>query len=302
MIRRNLAMVLAVAVALCVFTFTGQAEARRASRTRFRAMTFNVRYDFDDDGPNRWQHRKEVVAKVVRESQASVVCLQEDKGDQVEDLQPLLPGWELLGRGRNAGGSGERCTIAVDRDHARVKESGDFWLSDTPDVEGSNTWGDRYPRKVTWAVVELKRAKTPLLVLNTHLPEGGGKNHQLRVRGARLMHDWIAARVTERDREKVAVLVCGDYNSDVDEEPRAQLAGSEGGDGVRLRDAWSEAAPDDPSPGTYGGFRGLRTQQRIDWMLIAGPIRALAAAKIDEQVDGRWPSDHYPVFADLELR
>ncbi len=302
MIHRTLALALAAAVALGVFTFPTEAQAGRGSRARFRAMTFNVRYDFEDDGPNRWHHRKETVAKLIRESQASVVCLQEDKGEQIQDLQPLLQGWEILGRGRNPGGSGERCSILVDREDARVKDSGDFWLSDTPDVEGSNTWGDRYPRKVTWAVVELKRSRTPVLVLNTHLPEGSGKNNALRVRGARLMHDWISRRVSEREREKVAVVVCGDFNSDADDEPRAALVGGEGGDGVRLRDAWSEASPNDPSPGTYGDFRGLRTQQRIDWVMIGGPIRALAAAKFDEQVDGRWPSDHYPVFADLELR
>lgn len=299
--HRALAPALAAAVALGVFTFASEAQAGRSSRTRFRAMTFNIRYDFETDGPNRWHHRKEAVAKVVRESGAWIACLQEDKGEQVEDLRPMLPGWEFLGRGRNPGGSGERCSIAVDREHVRVKEAGDFWLSDTPDVEGSNTWGDRYPRKATWAVVEVKRAKTPILVVNTHLPEGGGKGHGLRVRGARLIHDWIAQRVPARERSKVAVIVCGDFNSGADEEPRAVLTG-EGDDDVLLRDAWTEAAPNDPSPGTYGDFRGLRTKQRIDWILIGGPMRAVAAAKIDEQVDGRWPSDHYPVIADLELR
>ncbi|MBX3465744.1 MAG: endonuclease/exonuclease/phosphatase family protein [Planctomycetes bacterium] len=296
--RRTSILALALWLVLVPLAPRGDAQGR-AAKTRLRAMTFNVRYDFEDDGPNRWPHRKETVAKVIRESQAWVVGLQEDKGEQVDDLRPLLPGWEFLGRGRNQGGSGERCSILVHREHVRVRDAGDFWLSDTPDVEGSNTWGDRYPRKVTWAALEVKRSRTTVLVLNTHLPEGTGKNHALRVRGARLMREWIAAR-TARDRERLAVVVLGDFNAGADDEPRTALAG-EGADAL-LRDAWTEAAPNDPSPGTYNDFRGLRTQQRIDWILIGGPIRAVAAAKLDQQVDGRWPSDHYPVLADLELR
>jgi endonuclease/exonuclease/phosphatase family metal-dependent hydrolase len=302
--RRTRALSLALLVGLGTAFVAGQADAQprpSGGRTRFRVMTFNVRYDFEDDGPNRWQHRKATVAKVMRDSEASVVCIQEDKGEQVDDLKPLMPGWEFLGRGRNVGGSGERCSIVVKREDVRVRESGDFWLSDTPDVEGSNTWNDRYPRKVTWAILDVKRSRTPLLVMNTHLPEGGGNNNALRVRGTRLMHDWLARRVPERDRDDVAVMICGDFNSDATDEPRAALMGEQG-DGVRLRDAWDEARPNDPSPGTYGDFQGLRTQQRIDWILIGGPARALAAQKLDEQVDGRWPSDHYPVMADLELR
>jgi len=30
-------------------------------------------------------------------------------------------------------------------------------------------------------------------------------------------------------------------------------------------------------------------------------VRIYRAAKLDEQIKGRWPSDHYAVIADLEL-
>lgn len=298
MLRRTLVALSALLVGLA---FSTEVEAGRGGRTRTRVMSFNVRYDFENDGPNRWQYRVPTVAKVIAESKAAIACLQEDKGEQIDDLKPLLPGYEFLGRGRNPGGSGERCSILVDKEQVRVRESGSFWLSDTPDVEGSNTWGDRYPRVVTWAFLEVKKSKTAVLVLNTHLPEGGGHNHALRVKGARVMQEWIAKRVPEREREKIAVVVTGDFNAEPGDEPRAALVG-EPGDGILLRDAWNEARPNDPSPGTYGDFKGLRTTSRIDWILVGGPARVVGYSKIDEQVDGRWPSDHYPILADLELK
>jgi endonuclease/exonuclease/phosphatase family metal-dependent hydrolase len=298
MLRRTL---LALSAVVAIGFASTEVEAGPGGRTRARIMSFNIRFDFPDDGPNRWQFRVATVAKVIRESQAFIACLQEDKRDQIDDLKPLLPGWQFMGKGRNGGNSGEHCSIAVDTEHVRVRENGSFWLSDTPEVEGSNTWGDRYPRVVTWALVEIRKSKTPVLVLNAHLPEGGGNNHELRVKGARVIQDWIAKRVPARERDKVAVIVTGDFNSEPGDEPRAALVG-EAGDGVRLRDGWTEAAPQDGSPGTYGSFRGLRTTSRIDWIMIGGPIKAIGAQKLDEQVDGRWPSDHYPVMVDVELR
>lgn len=303
-VRRLPALLLGALVTLSLLP-ARDAEAGRNSKTaRFRAMSFNIRFDFENDGRNRWPHRVPTVAKVIRESNASVIGLQEDKGEQIEDLKPLLPGYELLGRGRNDNGSGERCAIVVKTEDARVKEHGDFWLSDTPDVVGSNTWGDRYPRKVTWALLEIKRSKTLLLALNAHLPErDDGRDPANRIKGMRVMHDWIERRVPARERDKIAIVIFGDYNSTPNDEPRRALIGGEG-DALPLRDTFDEARPaNDPSPGTINhDFSGAQTNSRIDWILVGGPIRTLAYSKLDEQVDGRYPSDHYPVMADLELR
>lgn len=301
---RNLTAGLAVLAALTVAA-APPAEARRSSKrgARLRAMTFNIRYDFESDGPNRWAHRVDAVAEAIRASGAHVVCLQEDKEEQVTDLQARLPEHGFVGRGRNASGSGERCSILYDRSVLRLEDSGDFWLSDTPDVPGSNTWGDRYPRKATWALLEVKKAKTALLVVNTHLPEGD--SDRLRIKGVEVIRAWLAAHFGSSDRRgrrssrQVALLVTGDFNDDA-AGSRTFSTLTEGG--PTLRDAWEEAGPQDRSPGTYGGFRGLRTTSRIDWLLVGGPVRVLQAAKLDEQVDGRWPSDHYPVLADLQLR
>jgi endonuclease/exonuclease/phosphatase family metal-dependent hydrolase len=303
MIRRLSLLSLALLLGLALLPLDVEAAPRAPKTARFRAMSFNIRFDFENDGSNRWPHRVATVAKVLRDSGASVIGLQEDKGEQIEDLRPLLPGYQLIGRGRNDNGSGERCTIAVKTEDVRVRESGDFWLSDTPDVPGSNTWNDRYPRKVTWALLEVERCRTLTLVLNTHLPErDDALDTANRVRGVRVMHDWIARRVSGRDREKVAVVIFGDYNSTPDEEPRAVLVG-QGDDALALRDTFVEGRPTDPSPGTINNdFSGARTGARIDWILVGGPVRTLAYSKLDERVDGRWPSDHYPVMADLELR
>lgn len=299
----------ALAVGLCLIPFQ-LADARRPTKpARVRALTFNIRYDFQNDGRNRWKNRVEVVAKQIQEANAQVVCLQEDKAHQIEDLKPILKRYAFIGRGRNATGSGERCAILYDKKFFKAKSSGDFWLSDTPDKPGSNTWGDKYPRKVTWALLEAKKGKKQLLVLNTHLPEGkDGKAWNLRTKGTEVIRGWLLAKLglskSKKKKKKsrkaqIGVLIAGDFNSGPGTDPYKVLTEDAK---LRLRDVWKEARPVDAHPGTFSGFKGLQTRDRIDWLLVGGNIRVARAGKLDKKIDGRWPSDHYAVFAELEVR
>ena len=269
--------------------------SRKGKPAKFRVLSFNVRFDFESDGNNRWQYRADVVAKTIKQSQATLAGIQEDKADQVQDLEERLPEFAFLGLGRNGGQSGEHNSILYRRDAWHLKENGDFWLSDTPDVQGSNTWGDKYPRKVTWALLEPVSSDKPVLFLNTHLPEGNAGH--LRVKGTTLIRDWLEKKLGDKGLSRLTVIHTGDFNAAQGSEPQEILMK----DGF-LRDAWVEARPADPSPGTFGDFRGLKGDKRIDWIMIAGPGRVVSAAKMDEQVDGRYPSDHYPVQADIEIR
>ena len=85
-----------------------------------------------------------------------------------------------------------------------------------------------------------------------------------------------------------------------DDEPRKVLVG-EGPTATGLRDSWSEG-PHSPFSGTYNAFRGLRGNDRIDWLLVGGPIHVHRYQTLADKVDGRWPSDHYPITIDVELR
>ena len=35
---------------------------------------------------------------------------------------------------------------------------------------------------------------------------------------------------------------------------------------------------------------------------MRGPVRVLQADKLEVEYDGRYPSDHYPVIADLQIQ
>ena len=274
-----------------------RSEAAKKS-LHLRVMTYNIRFDFKSDKGNRWQQRVDAVAEQIRQSGAQIVCLQEDKIEQIKDLQKRLPRFTFVGRGRNATGFGERTSILYRGDQLQLREQGDFWLSDTPTTPGSNTWGDRYPRKVTWVVLQGKKGGPAVLILNVHLPSG--KNEMLRSRGVRLIHAWILEKL-KRNRgvaDVQALLLAGDFNAAPDSTPHTLLTDDRR---LPLLDVWEVVQPNDPHPGTYGGWEGLQTKKRIDWLLVAGQIRVRACDKLEAPVEGRYPSDHYPVIADLQI-
>ena len=284
-------------VPLLFFGIAHPCEAANKSLL-LRVMTYNIRFDFKSDIENRWQQRADAVAEQIRKSGAQVVCLQEDKIGQIKDLQTQLPRFTFVGRGRNATGFGERTSILFQSDQFQLKEQGDFWLSDTPGTPGSNTWGDQYPRKVTWVVLQGKKGGPAVLVLNVHLPSG--KNGMLRAKGVQLIHSWLLEKIKRNQGigKVQAVVLAGDFNAAPDSDPHKLLTDNRA---LPLLDVWDVVQPDDPYPGTYGGWEGLQTKKRIDWLLIAGKVQVRGCDKLEGPVQGRFPSDHYPVIADLQI-
>ncbi|MBC21117.1 MAG: hypothetical protein CMJ74_12770 [Planctomycetaceae bacterium] len=287
-------------IGLCLL-LTSPCVCRAVEKTlSIRVMTYNIRFDFKSDAGNRWRQRADIVAQQIQESGAQVVCLQEDKIDQIQDLQKRLPRFTFVGRGRNATGFGERTSILFRSDYLQLKEQGDFWLSDSPDTPGSNTWGDRYPRKVTWVVLQGRKGGPSIIVLNVHLPSGK-KNAMLRERGVQLIRSWLLEKLKRNQgasRVQAAVLA-GDFNAAPESNPHKLLTDNRT---LPLLDVWEVIAPKDPFPGTYGGWEGLQTKKRIDWLLVAGKIRVRGCDKLETPIEGRFPSDHYPVVADLQIR
>jgi len=300
--RKRMLALAGYSLILLLFAATEVPANQNQKRFRVRVMTYNIRFDFKSDGPNRWKMRAAAVAEQIKKSAAQIVCLQEDKKEQIEDLRQQLPQFTFLGRGRNATGFGERTSILFETDRFNLKEQGDFWLSDTPNQPGSNTWDDKYPRKVTWAVLQSKTSRQSLLVLNVHLPEG--KRELLRARGAKLIHSWILEKLRRgmigglnNDRIR-AVVLAGDFNAAADSDPHNLLTEDKA---LPLLDVWEVVQPADAHPGTYGGWSGMTTKKRIDWLLVAGKVKVLGCDKLEAPVQGRYPSDHYPIIADLQI-
>lgn len=252
-----------------------------------KVMTFNVRLPTDADGDNRWQARKDILVDTIRAQQPAVFGTQELFAEQGDYIVRHLPqyAWFGVGRRGDAEGAGdEHMGVFYLRDELKVIESGDFWLSDTPDVAGSITWGNLYPRMVTWALFERIADGRRFYFFNTHLPYRD-QDEPIRERGAALLLQRLSALPAD-----VPVVVTGDFNTGPDSGVHARLTGD-------LIDAWERSRQRSGQEATFHAFSG-KADRRIDWILVRG-FDVGPVATVTDQQNGRYPSDHFPVVAEL---
>lgn len=252
-------------------------------------MTFNVRFDTVEDaaGGNRWADRAESVFETVRRFDPGVVGFQEALRSQLDDLVAALPAYRAVGKPREAGEVGEYVPLFYDRRRFDAEDQGDFWLSPTPEEEGSRGWDSDNPRHCTWVRLVDRDAGVRFGVFNTHLDRWGAV---ARLEAARLILGRIAL-VAE-----LPSVVMGDFNAEEHSEPVEVFRA--GG----FRDTFREVHPDATDVQTVHHYDDLSGTRKIDYILCDRRWDVLAAGIVREPASGRYPSDHFPVVAELAPR
>ncbi len=144
---------------------------------------------------------------------------------------------------------------------------------------------------MTWADFHHRTTGRRLHVFNTHFTLRRG---QAQLDSAALINSRIAHIPAGS-----AVVVTGDFNAVAEVSDTWRAFTSHG-----LRDAWVAAAERVGPPQTSSGFGPPRRggDNRIDWILVGGPLDVRSAETVLYNDQGRYPSDHYPVVARLEIR
>ena len=264
----------------------------------FDVMTFNIRTSNGRDGDNSWSYRKALVVETITKFAPQVVGVQEALTDQVEYLDAQLRDYRWLGidRGLNGGrGLSEFTPIFYRHEELSPVESGNFWLTQTPDTPPDLTnWRGRRRRMgriVTWARFHHLATGRRVYVFNTHFTLRQGEQQ---IASATL----IAERVVALPYDSV-IIVTGDFNAPAEQSDTWRTATARG-----LRDAWVLAQERRGPDFTRSDFGPPEDWSlgRIDWILIGGPVGVRMVETVLHNDDGRYPSDHYPVAARLEIQ
>lgn len=260
-----------------------------------RVMTFNLRLDTPTDSSNAWPHRKEMVAKTMRYHKADFVGIQEGLPHQLEQLDEMLPYFDRIGVGRNTSDDpGEYSAIYYKKDRFELIDDDTFWLSETPDEVASVGWDAALPRIVTWGEFRDTRSGETFFVFNTHFDHIGEK---ARAESASL----ILEKINEIAGDAPAV-VTGDFNTTENDAPYKILTGETGDQENGLMDGFYEAEYGHHGPtSTWNGFEEILPDRRIDFVFANDGFDVIQHAILADQYDGRFPSDHLPVVADLEF-
>ncbi|MBM3836834.1 MAG: endonuclease/exonuclease/phosphatase family protein [Verrucomicrobia bacterium] len=254
-------------------------------------MTFNLRYA-SPKPPNAWPQRRPVMRECIQKLNPDLIGTQEGLYPQIKDIAQDLPQYEWLGLGREGGSRGEFMAVFYRRERFEPLEYDHFWLSDTPNVIASSTWGNSNRRMVTWVKFLDRHTQRQFYFFNTHL------DHQIqaaREKSAALIRERIEGLKTA-----LPVLLVGDFNAVAGGNKAYEILVNQNG----LTDTWSTAGTRrNERMSTFHGFGTPREGgDRIDWILARGPVAADATEIVTFQKDGQYPSDHFPVVAWLRLQ
>jgi endonuclease/exonuclease/phosphatase family metal-dependent hydrolase len=250
-------------------------------------MTFNIRYGTANDGENRWEARRGQLFDLVKQHNPDVIGLQEALHFQIDEILAAVPGYRMVGVGRTDGGQGGEYAAILYRDsRLAVRRTNTFWLSDTPDVVKSNTWGAALERICTWALFDDKLG-TPFYLYNLHLDHVGQPSRE---KSVALLLDRIGTR-----DPRLPVVVTGDFNTGESNPATQVMLG-------KFRDTFRVLHPDAKDVGTANSFKfGMTTGDKIDYIFVEPGTDVLQAEIVRTAVDGRYPSDHFPVVARIRF-
>ena len=290
-------------------------QAARHSTATINAGTFNLRCENKGDSlnGNGWGRRCPVMASLIRFHDFEIFGTQEASKRGLEQLRGMLPGFEYIGVGRDDGRTkGEHAAIFYRTDLFELRDSGNFWLSETPDVP-SVGWDAALPRICTWGRFKVKATGQEFCYFNLHMDHIGV---QARMESARLV-----VRKVREISQGLPVILTGDFNVDQTNSIYSEIVGSEelqdSYETCELRYAW-DGTPNNFNPSSF-------TVSRLDHVFVSPETRVIRygvltdtyrtmtaeAAKYRngnfprevsfQAYEARTPSDHFPVKAVIEL-
>ena len=243
-------------------------------------MTYNIRNSNAQDGENKWNLRKDKLFTLIKKSNPDILGTQEVLSKQWKDLKKALPEYNVHGVGRNDGKhAGEHSCIFFKKDKYEIAGSGNFWLSQTPEVPGSKSWDAAITRICSWVKLKEKKTGRMLFAFNTHFDHKG--------KTARLESAALVMKMIDSIAANQAVLLMGDFNFTPDADGYKKIVG-----GNLLTDAFDRAQPNY----TACGFEVANTNcSRIDYIFFSKHFKKTAYTLHTDNDGKYYPSDHLAV-------
>ena len=264
-----------------------------------KLMTYNLKFASPAFKPS-WEERRDMQVDLIRNYNPDIIGTQEGLKEQIDYLADHLPEYVVIGEGRKGGDDDEHMAIFFKRDKFRIREMQSFQLSETPEIIGSGP--EVNPRMVTW--IRLAFINRPVLggkspypqdyrghwennrefyVFNTHYFNGpdaalaklnASKLILKRINALNRFGEWTPER---------PVFLMGDFNSRPGSAPYKVLVN------------------DKDSTNTDLLKNTFEDMNKIDWILYKGAVKVLKYEDVNYNVQGVYPSDHKPVYVEVEM-
>jgi len=266
------------------------------------AMSFNVRRGTARDGKNHWIFRRNRISELLNHFRPDILGLQEALDFQISEIGTMLPGYKKIGSGGLGGSKGLFNAIFYDAERFFPSEEGTFWFSDKPDIPGSKGWGNILPRTCTWARLIEKESKKAFYFYNVHLDHISRRSRKNSV--------ILLTRFIHMRSSPDPFVLTGDFNAREKSTPIQYLKGkiplkirAKGSvlNPEPLMDTFRVRYPSVRHVATFHGFRSYLFRFKFDYIFVPSYVRVLDAIIIQPQWKKCYPSDHFPLFANIDL-
>ncbi len=251
-----------------------------------RIMSFNIRCT--NVGTDTWQDRIGIVSQTILAGHPDSLGVQEATPGWMKALKENIGGeYDYVGVGRDNGKNlGEYSAVFYLKDKYNVVDSGTFWLSETPE-KPSYGWDAACRRVCSWVILKDKETGREYVHLNSHFD-----------------HIGVTAR---RESVKMIIEKSQQYK-DIPAVFTADMNVKEGSENYKQfteSGIFRDAKYDAPDTMNYCTFHATSPETHaddvIDYVMINDGFKALKYRVVTDGVDGRFVSDHYPIYADLEF-
>ena len=285
-----------------------------------KVMSFNVQ---TENGTSvNFDLRAELLRDLLDELQPDSIGMQEVTTGWIYrmDTYAFNDSYAGVGEGRTPGG--EASSIYYRKDTFDLVDSGTFWLSETPDVQGSSLPNANYPRICTWAHLRDKTTGFEYIHLNTHLDHNGNNSaadgRAIRTAQVQVILEFI------QTLPDLPMVLTGDFNQGFTSSKGnvytmfKNVTGQESfttADGAEITGRFSDAradAADTVSPDAWasmtsywkeGSSKYDPAHKPIDYVFYtAEDFDATVYRNIHYHRDGVYLSDHLPQYCELHVR
>ena len=274
---------------LFVIILVALAFVQTALAERITFATWNIRFANEEDSiaGNAWSVRAEKIAELTHFYDFDILVVQEPDSQQVLDLAALLPEYTYIQTD-----SVKIHPIYFKKDKFKAIKSGQFWYSESG-IPGEKGWDARHVRFCSW--VNLRRNKKRFFVFNSHWDNIGKE--------ARNQSGKMALEQVKKVAGNYRAIFAGDMNTQADSKAVTALNSSN-----VLKDAKELAKLKYiPTTGSFNGFDvNDKAERQIDHISVTPSIPVYKYGILDNRYhDGtkwRYPSDHFPVVIEFELK
>ncbi|MBQ8817712.1 MAG: endonuclease/exonuclease/phosphatase family protein [Clostridia bacterium] len=262
-------------------------EFPKLNNDSLNVMTYNILFDMDKEG-RRSDCRTRMVETIL-ENDVDVLGTQEDGADHSNFFIENLKTYDI-----QKGDSDEGNYIYWKKDKFNVIKKGYYFLSDTPEKR-SKFDGSNHYRTMTYVILEVKETGKQFFFVNTHLDYQA--KEEVRVKQI----DVLTSLVKKLNKNDLPLVILGDFNTTQTTSGSAILHFMS--DNPNLGMTSKVAKTKNDTGGTLvNGFVDRDNRFVFDYIFVStDTVYTKYYTVVNNIKNGKYPSDHLPVLAKIDV-